>query len=659
MPKLLIASITPYFLEKGNAWFEENFQKLADARKTQPFFEENTLFLEQSQTYSLSEVLRKLDELGYEKVFSVSEPGEFTIRGGLVELFPINTNNAVRLEFLGNKVEHIEQLPLEVKDETKAKEILQKRLKSQKLFSDIKNVKEGDYLVHLDHGVARFAGFYDFSLARPSYPQLGRAKDTESRNYYVLEYAAGDKLYVPSGLERKLSRYIGFSDPRVSRLSSPFWIKTKRRIKEEVEKLAKQLLELYAQREVATRTPYAPSSDISKEAAATFPFEETPDQKEALQDIEKDLETQNPMDRLVCGDVGFGKTEIALRTMVRSLEQGYQSALLAPTTILAYQHFQNFKARLQSLPLNVALLSRIQTAKEQKDILKGLREGNIDMVIGTHRLLSKDVQFKNLGLLVIDDEQRFGVKQKEKLRELRTSLDVLSLSATPIPRTLYMSLSSLKNISIIQTPPPGRTAVETTIGKWNQKTVKQAILEELKRNGQAYYLHNRIGTIEGVKKLLQKIVPEATFGVAHGRMDERQLIRTMDDFKNKKFDVLLATTIIENGLDLPNVNTLLVADATNLGLAQAYQIRGRIGRSHKKAYAYFLYPSRISGNAKLRLKALQGAQEPGSGYRIALRDLEIRGAGNILGKEQSGNVNAIGLNLYCQILSEAVEKLKQ
>ncbi|MDP2664988.1 MAG: CarD family transcriptional regulator [bacterium] len=643
MPKLLIASITPYFLEKGNVWFEENFQKLADARKTQPFFEENTLFLVQNQTYSLSEVLRKLDELGYEKVFSVSEPGEFTIRGGLIELFPINTNNAFRLEFLGNKVEHIEQLPLEVKDETKAKEILQKRLKSQKLFSDITNVKEGDYLVHLDHGVGVFQGM----------------NEIQGTNYYLLEYASGDKLYVPTGLERKLSRYVGFSDPRVSRLSSPFWIKTKRRIKEEVEKLAKQLLELYAKREVATRTPYTPSSDILKEAAATFPFEETPDQKEALEDIEKDLETQNPMDRLVCGDVGFGKTEIALRTMVRALEQGYQSALLAPTTILAYQHFQNFKARLRSLPLNVALLSRIQTAKEQKDILKGLQQGAIDMVIGTHRLLSKDVEFKNLGLLVVDDEQRFGVKQKEKLRELRTSLDVLSLSATPIPRTLYMSLSSLKNISIIQTPPPGRTAVETTIGKWNQKTVKQAVLEELKRKGQAYYLHNRIGTIEGVKKLLQKIVPEATFGVAHGRMDERQLIRMMDDFKNKKFDVLLATTIIENGLDLPNVNTLLVADATNLGLAQAYQIRGRIGRSHKKAHAYFLYPSRLSGNAKLRLKALQEAQEPGSGYRIALRDLEIRGAGNILGKEQSGNVSAIGLNLYCQMLSEAVEKLKQ
>src|SRR3989344_1942313 len=593
MPKLLIASITPYFLEKGNAWFEENFQKLADARKTQPFFEENTLFLEQSQTYSLSEVLRKLDELGYEKVFSVSEPGEFTIRGGLVELFPINTNNAVRLEFLGNKVEHIEQLPLEVKDETKAKEILQKRLKSQKLFSDIKNVKEGDYLVHLDHGVARFAGFYDFSLARPSYPQLGRAKDTESRNYYVLEYAAGDKLYVPSGLERKLSRYIGFSDPRVSRLSSPYWIKTKRRIKEEVEKLAKQLLELYAQREVATRTPYAPSSDISKEAAATFPFEETPDLKEALQDIEKDLETQNPMDRLVCGDVGFGKTEIALRTMVRSLEQGYQSALLAPTTILAYQHFQNFKARLQSLPLNVALLSRIQTAKEQKDILKGLREGNIDMVIGTHRLLSKDVQFKNLGLLVIDDEQRFGVKQKEKLRELRTSLDVLSLSATPIPRTLYMSLASLKNISVIQTPPEGRFPVHIVVQKRNEKVIREAIEKELARSGQVYYLHNRIVTIALVKRQLEHLVPKARIGMVHGRLHEQELIKVMDDFKDRTYDVLVATTIIENGLDLPNVNTLIVEDAAKLGLAQAYQIRGRVGRSHTRSIAYFLHGAKL------------------------------------------------------------------
>src|SRR3989344_267920 len=641
--KLIVASITPYFLEKGNVWFEENFQKVEEARKTQPFFEENPLILKENEPYSLSEVLAKLDELGYEKVFSVTEPGEFTIRGGLIELFPINTNNAFRLEFLGNKVERIEELPLEVKDEKKAKEILQKRLKSQKLFSDIKNLKPGEYVVHLDHGVGTFTGY-------------STLQDIE---YYVLEYAAGDKLYIPVGLERKLSRYIGFTEPKISRLSSPFWIKTKRKIKEEVEKLAKQLLELYAKREVATRHQYAAPTEISKEIAASFPFEETPDQTEAIQDIEKDLETSVPMDRLVCGDVGFGKTEIALRAMVRALEQGYQAALLAPTTILSYQHFQTFQERFKPFPIKVALLSRIRSQKEQKQILAGLKEGSIDMVIGTHRLLSKDVQFKNLGLLVIDDEQRFGVKQKERLRELRTSLDVLSLSATPIPRTLYMSLSSLKHVSIVQTPPPGRSAVETVIAKWNQKIIKEAILAELKRNGQVYYLHNRIGTIEGVKKLLQKIEPEATFEVAHGRMNERQLIRTMDDFKNKKFDVLLATTIIENGLDLPNVNTLLVADATNLGLAQAYQIRGRIGRSHKKAHAYFLYPSRLSGNAKLRLQALKEAQEPGSGYRIALKDLEIRGAGNILGKEQSGNVNAIGLNLYCQMLSEAVEKLRK
>ncbi|MDO8633493.1 MAG: CarD family transcriptional regulator, partial [Candidatus Wildermuthbacteria bacterium] len=471
---------------------------------------------------------------------------------------------------------------IRVEDETKAKDILQKRLKSQKLFSDIKNLKEGDFLVHLDHGVGMFKGFSNI-------------QDTQ---YYVLEYAAEDKLYIPVGLEKKLSRYIGFTEPKISRLSSPFWIKTKRRIKEEVEKLAKQLLELYAKREITTRPAYAAPAEVSKETAASFPFEETPDQLESLQDIEKDLGTQNPMDRLVCGDVGFGKTEIALRTMVRALEQGYQAALLAPTTILSYQHFQTFVERLKSLPIKVALLSRIQSPKEQKQILLDLKEGGIDMVIGTHRLLSKDVQFKNLGLLVIDDEQRFGVKQKEKLRELRTSLDVLSLSATPIPRTLYMSLSSLKNVSIIQTPPPGRSAVDTIIEKWNEKTVKKAIKEELLRKGQVYYLHNRIGTIEGVKKLLQKIVPEASFLVAHGRMNERQLIHAMDDFKNKKFDVLLATTIIENGLDLPNVNTLLVADAANLGLAQAYQIRGRIGRSHKKAHAYFLYPSRLSGNAK-------------------------------------------------------------
>jgi transcription-repair coupling factor (superfamily II helicase) len=645
LERVLIAGITPYFLEKGNVWFQENFSQILKARQTQAFFQENMLLLEKDQEYSLSKLLRKLDELGYEKVFEVRDPGEFTHLGGHVEVFPINLSNAIRIEFLGNRVETIERLDTSANEQT-AKNILKKRLKSQKLFSDLKGLKEGEYLVHLDHGVGRFTGHTSIAHGR------------EELMYYVLEYAEGDKLFVPIGLERKLSRYVGFGEPHISRLGSPFWSKTKRKIKEEVEKLAQQLLDLYAQREITSRSPYQGPSLLSENVASSFQYEETPDQVQALQEIYKDLEREEPMDRLLCGDVGFGKTEIALRAMIRAVEQGYQTALVAPTTILAYQHFQNFSARLKDLPLQVVLLSRLQTEKEQHTTLEKIHSGKADLVVSTHRLFSSDVQFKNLGLLIIDDEQRFGVEQKEKLRELRTSLDVLSLSATPIPRTLYMSLASLKNISIIQTPPEGRFPVHIVVQKRNEKTVQEAIRKELIRKGQVYYLHNRIGTIALVKKQLERLVPRARIGIVHGRLNERELMRVMDDFKNRTYDVLVATTIIENGLDLPNVNTLVVEDATKLGLSQAYQIRGRVGRSHTESFAYFLHGAKLEGKAKLRLQALSEAGTLGSGYRIALRDMEIRGAGNILGKEQSGNVNAVGLNLYCQMLSEAVEKLK-
>ncbi|MDO8473986.1 MAG: CarD family transcriptional regulator [bacterium] len=640
--RVLIVGITPYFLEKGNVWFEENFAKIVEARQTQVFFQENTLLLEKNQEHSLSELLRKLDELGYEKVFEVRDPGEFVHLGGHVEVFPINSSNAIRIEFLGNKIESIERLEKNA-DEEVVKNILKKRLKSQKLFSDIKNLKEGEYLVHLDHGVAQYTGMQELM---------------PEHLYYTLEYLGQDKLFVPVGLERKLSRYVGFGEPHISRLGSPFWSKTKRKIKEEVEKLAQQLLDLYAQREVTSRLPYQEPSLLSEHVASSFQYEETPDQIQALQEINKDLERTEPMDRLLCGDVGFGKTEVALRTMVRAVEQGYQAALLAPTTILAYQHFQNFSARLKNLPLQVVFLSRLQTQKEQHIALEKIHTGKADLIVSTHRLFSSDVQFKNLGLLVIDDEQRFGVKQKEKLRELKTSLDVLSLSATPIPRTLYMSLASLKNISIIQTPPEGRFPVRIVVQKRNEKIIREAIEKELARKGQIYYLHNRIGTIALVKKHLERLVPSARIGIVHGRLRERELIRVMDDFKDRTYDVLVATTIIENGLDLPNVNTLVVEDATKLGLSQAYQIRGRVGRSHTESFAYFLHGAKLEGKVKLRLDALSEAGALGSGYRIALRDMEIRGAGNILGKEQSGNVNAVGLNLYCQMLSEAVEKLK-
>jgi len=640
--RVLIVSITPYFLDRGNFWFEKNLNKILEARKTQSFFEDNTIFIEKNQKQNFSQFLRKLDEIGYEKVLQVQEIGEFSQRGGIIDIFPINLNFVVRFEFLGNKIENVFRLPIEIKDEKSAKEILKKKLKSQKLFSDLKGLKSGEYLVHLDHGI----GIYNQQLI------------INNQSYYELEYAQADKLYVPFGLERKLSRYIGFVEPKISRLGSPFWQRVKRRIREETEKLARELLEIYAKREIVTRPSYLSEDELDFQLASSFPYEETPDQIEAIEEIKKDLEKEKPMDRLLCGDVGFGKTEVALRAIVKVVKSGFQAALICPTTILANQHFQSFGKRLKDLPIKIALLSRLQSKKEQKEIIEKLKTGRIDILVGTHRILSNDVSFKNLGLLVIDDEQRFGVRQKEKLKKMRASLDVLSLSATPIPRTLYLSLSSLREVSLIQTPPVGRLPIKTFILPWKGKIIKEAIENEIKRGGQVYYLHNRVATIEMVKRFLENLVPKVKIGMAHGRLKEKELVNIMNDFQGKKIDVLVATTIIENGLDLPNVNTLIVADATRLGLAEAYQIRGRIGRSHIQAFAYFLYPSRLSEKAKMRLDALKEAEELGSGYKIALKDLEIRGAGNILGKEQSGNINLVGLNLYCQMLSEAIEKLK-
>ena len=702
--KVLIVSITPYFLEKGFLWFEQNIKQILRVRKTQSFFEDNTLYLEKGQDFKLSQFLRKLDEMGYEKVLRLTEPGEFSKKGGIIEVFPINLNYAIRFDFYGNLIENIERLPIEIDNEEKSKELLKKRLRSQKIFSDLKGLKPGDYLVHLDHGVARFSGIEKSEFPISNFPKWAspsgysqtnsnyQIPKLQTQEYYVLEYAQSDKLYVPVGLERKLSRYIGFVEPKISRLSSPLWQKTKRKIKEEAEKLAKELLEIYAKREISKRSPYSFNQEIDWQLASTFPFEETPDQIQTMEDIEKDLRKSEPMDRIVCGDVGFGKTEIAVRTMVKAINSGYQATMICPTTILANQHYHTFKQRLKNLPIAIGMLSRLQSKKDynprtgapasrealavrpttgshasgmgpsQKEVIKGLKSGKIDIVVGTHRILSKDVEFKNLGLLIIDDEQKFGVKQKEKLKKIRASLDVLSLSATPIPRTLYLALSSLKSVSLIQTPPPGRLSIKTFILPFSEKTIKKAIQTEIARGGQVYYLHNRVETIETAEKFLENLAPKTSagwqIGIAHGRLKEKDLVKVMEDFQGKSIDVLLATTIIENGLDLPNVNTLIVADATRLGLSQAYQIRGRIGRSYIQSFAYFFYGQNLSEKAELRMKALKEAEELGSGYRIALKDLEIRGAGNILGKEQSGNINQVGLNLYCQILSNAIERLK-
>jgi transcription-repair coupling factor (superfamily II helicase) len=654
---LLIVSITPYFLEKEGVWFTENLEKILKARVTQNFFEDNIIYLQKDQSYHFSQFLRKLDEMGYEKVFKTEEPGEFSQRGGVIDIFPINLTQAVRLDFLGNEVDQIKLLDIKVADEKKIKEILKKRLKSQKIFSDIKGLKLGDYLVHLDHGIGKFIGKEKFKLEK--YGLKIEDYNYKLPEYYVLEYAEEDKLYVPLGLERKLSRYVGFTDPKVSRLGSSLWQKTKKVVKEEVEKLAKELLSLYAQKETAKRPAYFTDQELEFQLIAGFNYEETPDQLQAIEDIKKDLQKTKPMDRIICGDVGFGKTEVAMRASLLATANNRQTALICPTTILANQHYNSFKKRFEKLPVKIAMLSRLQSKSEQKKIIKDLKDGRIDIIIGTHRLLSKDIGFKNLQLLIIDDEQRFGVKQKEKLRQLKNTLDVLSLSATPIPRTVYLALSSFKNISLMQTPPQGRQSVKTKVLPYDSKIVKKAINLELKRKGQVYYLHNRVESIEKAGREIKKLCSKAKVSFIHGRMHEKQLIKIMNDFQNGKTNVLVATTIIENGLDLPNVNTIIIEDATRLGLAQAHQIRGRVGRSFKEGFAYFLYnPESVTTLAKERLDALEDAQELGAGYRIAIKDLELRGAGNILGEEQSGAINKIGLNLYSQILSEAVEKLR-
>lgn len=646
---VLIVSITPYFLEKEGSWFAENLKRILGARHLQSFFQDNILFLEKDNNYNFSEVLRKLDEMGYEKVFKVTDPGEFSQRGGVIDVFPINSTNAVRLDFLGNTIENIKILDdIKIEDERKSRNLLKKKLKSQKLFSDLKGLKPGDYLVHLDHGVGKFIEIQEFKLT-----------NAKPQKYYVLEFAEEDKLYVPFGLEKKLSRYVGFQNPRVSRLGSLLWQKTKKKIKEEVEKLAKELLELYAQKETAKRPAYTVDQELEFQLRAGFEYEETPDQLQAIEDIEKDLKKTKPMDRIVCGDVGFGKTEVALRTALLAATNNRQTVLICPTTILANQHFNNFEKRFKKLPIRVAMMTRLQTKKEQKKIISDLKDGRIDIVVGTHRLLSKDIEFKNLQLLIIDDEQRFGVKQKERLRQIKLSLDVLSLSATPIPRTIYLALSSFKEISLMQTPPKGRQAIETKVLPYDKKTIKKLITSELKRKGQIYYLHNRVQTIEKVASSIKELCPRAKVGVIHGRIAEKKLIKIMDNFQKQDTNVLVATTIIENGLDFPSVNTIIIEDATKLGLSQAHQIRGRVGRSGTKSYAYFMFDKKnITPLVKERLDALEDSQELGSGYQIAIRDLELRGAGNILGKEQSGAINKIGLNLYSQVLSEAVEKMR-
>jgi len=645
IPKVLVIALTPLILERGLVWFEKNKRRIEESLQHPSFWRKNTLVVVWGQKIMLSELLRKLSDFGYEKYQKVELPGEFSHIGGTVTIFPINTPTAYRIEFDGNAIESIDELHPPAGGENKTPETSLKKIiykdnhRRREIPADLARLKEGDYIVHLDHGIGKFL---------------------KKENGYILEYAAGDTLTVPEEVSHKLSPYIGFSTPTIYRLGGNLWHRMKRKVKEDVIKTARELLKIYAERELARRAPYEIQDEMLVQIEQGFEFEETSDQKKAIEDIARDMEKSSPMDRLVCGDVGFGKTEVAIRAAARAAVSGRQVALIAPTTILAWQHFQTFNSRFDKFPIKISLLSRMQSNAEQRHIIEELKNGEIDIVIGTHRLLQKDVKFKNLGLLILDEEQRFGVKQKEKLKGMRADIDVLSLSATPIPRTLYFSLAGLKNISNIQTPPPNRRPIKTYVVPRSKKLAQEAIREELARDGQVYYLHNRISTIEPARLKIAGLAPPGTrIAVAHAKLPDQQLIEIIDDFRNKKTDILVATTIIENGLDLSNVNTLIVEDASRLGLAQAHQLRGRIGRGDRQAFAYFLYsPKRLTEAGKRRLETLQRYQDLGAGYEIAMRDLEIRGAGNILGREQSGSINRVGLNLYCQMLNEAVEELK-
>lgn len=520
----------------------------------------------------------------------------------------------------------------------------------QRLALDfITSLQVGDFVVHMEHGIGRFEGM------------TNKTVDDIEREYLEITYAENDKLFVPVDQADKLSKFVHEEgdEPTLTRLGSNEWKKVSKKVSEETQKIAKELLGIYAQRAKAKGHQYPEDSENQRKFDDAFPYTETPGQIKAIEDIKRDMESGHPMDRLVCGDVGFGKTEVAMRAAFKAVQGGKQVAFLSPITILADQHYRSLIKRMEGFDIKIDMLSRFRTTAQQNETLAKLREGKVDIIVGTHRLLQEDIEFSNLGLVIIDEEQRFGVKQKEKLKEMRSAVDILTMTATPIPRTLNMGLHKLRDITTITTPPPGRLPIITEVRKYSDALVREGILKEIERGGQVYVLHNRVETIDAFAMKLRALVPSATFVVTHGQLKPEVLEERIVDFKNGKYHVLVSSTIIENGIDLPRANTLIVNEAEKFGLSQLYQLRGRVGRGTVQAYSYFLYHSqRLKDDAKKRLRAIVEASELGSGFQIAMRDLEIRGAGEILGASQSGNMQTVGVSHYLRLLKNAVEELK-
>jgi len=662
----------------------------------------HTVLLEAGMTVTQEDLVTKLVSAGYSPERTAPEPGLVARRGSVVDVFPIGASEGFRIDFDDNTIDRISTytpqstaskkvtkatiLPYSLThlEHTAPLSAYQKKMPtilidpfppehdiritfssaeihelSEKLYppsqkrtseiktSFIKQLKPGDYVIHLDHGIAEFEGMVEQQL------------DGRVGEYFKLAYAEGDKLFLPVTLAEKMEKYIGDAHPTLSRLSSGGWSKALGKARLETLSEARQLLNTQARRKLVHVLRIERSKPLEKKLSDTFKYSETPDQKEAIESVYDDMAGSTPMDRLVCGDVGFGKTEVAVRAAAKAAHAGYQIAVLAPTTILAQQHLDTFAERLKDTPISICGLSRFESHRTQQQNLAQLAEGTADIIIGTHRLLSGDVEFKNLGLIIIDEEQRFGVMHKERLKTLRSQAHVLTLTATPIPRTLHMAYSGVRDISVITTPPEGRKAIDTHIEPYDHNRIKEAIAQEIERKGQAYYLYNNIETIQVKKQELEKLLPGIKIGVLHGQLPEGDIAHIMHEFDTGTLDVLVCSTIIENGLDLPNVNTLIVDNATQFGLSQLHQIRGRIGRGKRQAYAYFFYKrQKLTGEAEKRLAALEEAHSLGSGVDLAMRDMEIRGVGNIVGKAQHGHVKSIGLGLYLRLLNQAVKEIK-
>ena len=615
------------------------------------------------QALSFNTLLSDLASFGYTRSKSAIEEGRFALRGSILDIFPANFDSPIRLDIDDDRVRTIYSFNIASGKniwEHKAVIILPARqrsvsepvfFKSEMPLNNFVDIEKGDYVVHNIHGIGKYLGVKEFNLV------------ADEIEHFVIEYQGGDKLYVPKRDLHLVQKYVGFTKkpPRLFKLGSREWEKVRRMIEKRIQRMAAELLHVQALRETLKGHPFSKDSNWQGDFEKTFPFTETPDQLKASLEVKADMERSRPMDRLLCGDVGYGKTEVAMRAAFKAVMDGKQVAILVPTTVLAEQHYYNFSKRMSLFPVKLGMVSRFRSRSEQNEIIREAAEGKVDILIGTHRLLSKDVAFKDLGLIIIDEEQRFGVKAKERLKHMKMLADVLTLTATPIPRTLYMALAGSRDMSIIATPPQNRIPVSTHLIDLNEDIIADAIRKELARGGQVFFLHNHIEDITPIAAIITRLVPTARLAIGHGQMPGKELESVMLKFLKGQIDVLVCTTIIESGIDIPNANTLIVNRAERFGLSDLHQLRGRVGRMDVKAFAYFIVPEKLllSAVAKRRLKALEKFTDLGAGFNIAYEDLQIRGAGNLLGAQQHGYISSIGFDLYCRLLKESVDNIKK